>query len=92
MIRRCKTMVVIMMIDMPYNSKVFNNNDDIDNRQKDMLELTSSKRIEVTADNKGGATLTIRKAKVTDAGLYLVQAQSRSGRVKSSATLRVRGK
>ena len=60
-------------------------------RQKDMLELTSSARIQVTSDNRGGATLTIRKVKVSDAGLYLVQAQSKSGRTKSSANLRVRG-
>lgn len=56
-----------------------------------MLELTSSARIQVTSDNRGGATLTIRKVKVSDAGLYLVQAQSKSGRTKSSANLRVRG-
>ncbi|KAL8593184.1 hypothetical protein ACOMHN_009839 [Nucella lapillus] len=60
--------------------------------QKDMLELSSSKRVEVTFDDKGGATLTIRKVKMSDAGLYLVLAQSRSGRTKSSATLRIRGK
>ena len=55
-----------------------------------MLELTSSPRVQVTSDNKGGATLTIRKVKVSDSGLYLVQALSKSGRTKSSANLRVR--
>lgn len=56
-----------------------------------MLELYSSSRILITSDSSGNATMTIRKVKASDAGLYFVQAQSRSGRNKSSATLHVRG-
>ncbi|XP_025104057.1 titin homolog isoform X1 [Pomacea canaliculata] len=59
---------------------------------KDMLELYSSSRILITSDSSGNATMTIRKVKASDAGLYFVQAQSRSGRNKSSATLHVREK
>jgi hypothetical protein len=60
-------------------------------RQKDMLELAATNRIQVSTDGKGGASVTIRKVKASDAGLYLVQAQSQSGRSKSSATLRIKG-
>ncbi|KAL8585017.1 hypothetical protein ACOMHN_043653 [Nucella lapillus] len=58
--------------------------------QKDMLEVTTTSRVTVTTDGEGGSVLAIRKVKASDAGLYLVQAKSRSGRCKSTATLRVR--
>lgn len=57
-----------------------------------MLELSSSSRLLLTSDGSGLATLTIRKVRPSDAGLYFVLAHSRSGRSKSSATLRVRGR
>ncbi|XP_076459198.1 uncharacterized protein LOC143292619 isoform X2 [Babylonia areolata] len=58
--------------------------------QKDMLEVSSSSRVTVTSDREGGSTLSISRVKVSDAGLYLVRAKSRSGRCQTTATLRVR--
>ncbi|KAK6166181.1 hypothetical protein SNE40_022939 [Patella caerulea] len=58
--------------------------------QKDMIELCQSSRIELVAERDGTAKLIIKKAKVSDAGLFYCIAYGKSGRCKCSATLRVR--
>lgn len=60
-------------------------------RQRDLINVTPSKRIETEWDNQGHAHLTIKKVKPSDAGLYYCVAQSKSGRAKCSAHLYVKG-
>uniref|UniRef100_A0A0B7BSV9 Uncharacterized protein n=1 Tax=Arion vulgaris TaxID=1028688 RepID=A0A0B7BSV9_9EUPU len=60
--------------------------------QRDMISITSSKRVESEWDNQGHARLTLKSVKPSDGGLYYCVAQSRAGRAKCSAYLHVKAK
>ncbi|XP_013419371.1 titin homolog isoform X2 [Lingula anatina] len=58
---------------------------------KDSLELEEDDRIKMYYDGQGGAKMVIRQVQKSDQGLYYCQAQSKAGRTKCSASLRVIG-
>ena len=60
-------------------------------RQKDLFDITDSRRYNINVSSDGEVELTIRKATTSDEGLYYCLAQSSSGRSKCSAALRVIG-
>ncbi|KAK0067332.1 titin-like isoform X1, partial [Biomphalaria pfeifferi] len=60
--------------------------------QRDMINVTPGRYVDSQWDNQGHASLTLRKVRPTDGGLYYCIAHSRSGRAKCSAYLHVKAK